>query len=116
MTKLRISTMAMLMALLVGAGLLAQGRRGGVVRGGVRGAMVGGLLGGSSGAKVGRAVGAVAGGVKRANYRADQRVIYAESQARTKYQSTTVYRAAPRSNFHQAQPRVIVTRRVVRRR
>jgi len=116
MTKLRISTLVILMSLLAGASLLAQGRRGGVVRGGVRGAMVGGLLGGSSGAKVGRAVGAVAGGVKRANYRADQRAMRAEAQARTQYQSTTRYRAAPRSNFHQAQPRVIVTRRVVRSR
>ena len=112
MTRLRILGLASLILLIVGSGLKAEGRRGGVVRGGIRGAMVGGLIGGSSGAKVGRTVGAVAGGVKRAAYRADQRAIYQETQARAQYQSTTQYQATHRSNFHHSQPRVIVSRRV----
>ncbi len=115
MTKLRLLGLVGMIVMLTAPDVMAQ-RRGGVVAGGIRGAMVGGLLGGSDGAKVGRAVGAVTGGVKRAAYRADQQAVYQESQARTQYQSTAVYKSRTHSNFHQAAPRVIVSsRRIIRR-
>jgi uncharacterized protein YcfJ len=103
MRSLRILGVAVLVILMIAPDLMAQ-RRGGLLRGGMRGAMVGGLLGGSSGARNLARVGAVAGGVRRANYRAVQR----ETQSRGQYQSTTVYKSTPHSNFSQSQPQVII--------
>ena len=108
MTKLRLVGLAGLMLLMAQPDLMAQRRPGGVIRGGIRGAMVGGLIGGRSGARAGRRVGAVRGGIRRAQYRADRRAMYAESRARARYQSTTVYRNSNRSNFRINAPRIIV--------
>jgi hypothetical protein len=86
----------------------------GAVRGGVRGAMVGGMVGGGSGAKTGATIGAVTGAtrsaVQRADYRADQRTaMNQEAQSRAQYATTAEYQSAPRSNFNESPPDVIVT-------
>jgi hypothetical protein len=76
----------------------AMAQRGGVARGGVRGAAVGGLIGGDSAAQAGAVIGATRGAVNRVQ----------ESQARTQYQTTAAYQSAPRSNFNEVPPPVLV--------
>ena len=77
------------------AGVALAGR-GGAARGGVRGAVVGNAVGGERGAKVGAVVGATRGAIDR------------EATVRSQYQRTTEYQEAPRSNFSEAPPEVIV--------
>lgn len=86
----------------------------GAARSGVRGAVVGGMVGGESGAQTGAKIGVVAGAtrgaVERAEYRSDQTTaMNQEAQARAQYASTTEYQSAPRSDFNQSPPDVIVT-------
>jgi hypothetical protein len=66
----------------------------------MRGAVVGGLVGGESGAATGAKVGAVTGAV---------RTVGTEAQARAQYQASAAYQSAPRSNFNEAPPQVLVT-------
>ena len=77
------------------AGVALAGR-GGAARGGMRGAVVGNAVGGEQGAKVGAVVGATRGAIDR------------EATVRSQYQTTTQYQEAPRSNFNEAPPEVIV--------
>jgi hypothetical protein len=80
----------------------ATAQRGGAVRGGVRGAAVGEMIGGESAAKAGAVVGATRGAVQRA-------AMVTETQGRAQYQATAEYQSAPRSNFNEAPPEVIVS-------
>jgi hypothetical protein len=64
--------------------------------------MVGEVVGGDSGAKVGAVVGATRGAAQRT-------AMINESTARTQYQATPAYQNAPRSNFTDAAPQVIIT-------
>jgi hypothetical protein len=76
----------------------------------MRGAVVGELVGGESGAETGAKVGAVTGATRAAVGRADYRdAMYAETQARTQYETTAEYQNAPRSNFNEAPPEVMAT-------
>jgi len=79
----------------------AIAQRGGVaVRGGMRGAVVGGIVGGESGAATGAKIGAVTGAA---------RTVGTEAQARAEYQASAAYQSAPRSNFNETPPQVLVT-------
>jgi len=99
MTKLHILGVPALVLVMLAPDAMAQ-RGGGAVSGGVRGAMVGGLVGGESGAATGAKIGAVTGAV---------RSVGAEAQARAQYQASAAYQSAPRSDFNQAPPQVLVT-------
>jgi uncharacterized protein YcfJ len=89
----------------------AMAQRGGAVRSGMRGAVVGGMVGGEAGAQTGAKVGAVAGATRGVAQRtASRNAMNAESQTRAQYQSTPAYQSAPRSNFNQAPPEVIVSK------
>jgi len=77
----------------------ARSGRGGAARGGMRGAVVGGMVGGSEGAEKGAKVGAVTGATRAA--------IDLENGARSKYQATTEYQDAPRSDFNEAPPEIL---------
>lgn len=83
------------LGLLVMAQYAMSGR--GVARGGVRGAVVGNAVGGESGAKAGAVVGAT------------RAAIDGEARSRARYQTTTEYQDAPRSNFNEAPPEVIAS-------
>ena len=98
MSKFRILGVAALALLTLARDSTAQ--RGGAVRTGARGAVVGGLVGGESGAATGAKIGAVTGAV---------RSVGAEAQARAQYQASAAYQSAPRSDFNQAPPQVLVT-------
>ncbi len=99
MRNLRILGAAALGCLVLCHVATAQ-RRGGAVSGGMRGAVVGGMVGGSEGAATGAKVGVVTGATRAA--------INRETTARTQYQSSAEYQAAPRSNFTEAPPEVLV--------
>ena len=99
MTKLYFLGVPALVLLMLAPDAMAQ-RGGGAVSTGVRGAVVGGLVGGQSGAATGAKLGAVAGA---------SRTVGAEVQARAQYQGTPAYQNAPRSDFSQAPPQVLVT-------
>jgi hypothetical protein len=86
----------------LGLFLLAQSARsgrGGAARGGMRGAVVGGMVGGDEGAEKGAKIGVVTGATRAA--------IDQETKARAKYQTTTEYQDAARSNFSEAPPEVL---------
>ena len=100
MTKLYFLGVPALVLLMLAPDAMAQRRGGGAVSSGVRGAVVGGLVGGQSGAATGAKLGVVAGAA---------RTVDAEVQARTQYQGTPAYQNAPRSDFSQAPPQVLVT-------
>jgi hypothetical protein len=99
-----MSTVQILGMAVLGLGVLAHEavaqRGGGAVQGGVRGAVVGGMVGGRDAAATGAKVGVVTGATRAAMDR--------ETQARTQYQTTADYRNAPRSNFNEAPPDIIV--------
>ena len=99
MNKFQVLGVAALALLMLASDATAQ-RGGGAVRGGVRGAVVGGLVGGESGAATGAKIGAVTGAA---------RSVGAEAQARAQYQASAAYQSAPRSDFNQAPPQVLVT-------
>ena len=99
MTKFQVLGVAALALLMLARDATAQ-RGGGAVRGGARGAVVGGLVGGESGAATGAKIGVVTGAA---------RSVGAEAQARAQYQATAAYQSAPRSDFNQAPPQVLVT-------
>jgi len=99
MNKFQVLGVAALALLMLASDATAQ-RGGGAVRGGARGAVVGGLVGGESGAATGAKIGAVTGAV---------RSVGAEAQARAQYQASAAYQSAPRSDFNQAPPQVLVT-------
>jgi hypothetical protein len=80
----------------------ALAQRGGAVRGGMRGAVVGEMVGGESAAKAGAVVGATRGAAQRA-------AMVTETQGRAQCQATSEYQTAPRSNFSEAPPEVIVS-------
>ena len=110
MTRLRIVGVAALVVMMAAPDLMAQRRGGGAARSGMRGAMVGGLVGGSSGARKGAKAGVVVGATRSAVNRAsDRRAYYAESEARTQYQSSAEYQSMPQSNFDEETPQVITT-------
>ena len=94
MTRLWILGVAALAFAMLASVALAQ-----AVRGGVRGAVVGGMVGGNQGAATGAKVGVVTGATRGA--------INRETEARTRYQGTTEYQNAPRSNFNEASPEVL---------
>jgi len=94
MTRLGILGVAALALAMLASVALAQ-----AVRGGVRGAVVGGMVGGNQGAATGAKVGVVTGATRSA--------INRETEARTRYQGTTEYQNAPRSNFNEASPEVL---------
>jgi len=100
MTRLGILGVAALALALLAVDALAQ--RGGAVRGGMRGAAVGEMVGGESAAKAGAVVGATRGAAQRT-------AMIAETQGRAQYQATAEYQSAPRSNFSEAPPEVIVS-------
>lgn len=91
--RARLAVTALCVSVIAG---IAVAGRGGAVRGGVRGAVVGNAVGGESGAKAGAVVGAT------------RAAIDGEGRARAQYQTTTEYQQAPRSNFAEAPPEVIV--------
>jgi hypothetical protein len=95
MTRFQVLGAATLALMMVAPDATAQ-----AVRGGMRGAVVGGLVGGQGGAATGAKIGAVAGAA---------RTVGAEAAARAQYQATPAYQNAPRSNFTQAPPQVLVT-------
>ncbi len=99
MNKFQVLGVAALALLMLASDATAQ-RGGGAVRGGARGAVVGGLVGGESGAATGAKIGAVTGAA---------RSVGAEAQARAQYQASAAYQSAPRSDFNQAPPQVLVT-------
>lgn len=112
MTKLRILALATLAIMMLVPDAMAQrrGGGGGAIRGGMRGAVVGGMVGGESGASTGAKVGVVAGATRGVAQRAENRnAMYAETQARTQYQSTAEYQSAQHSNFSEAPPEILVT-------
>lgn len=79
-------------SVVAGVAVAGRGGRGG----GVRGAVIGNAVAGEQGAKVGFVTGATRQAIDR------------EATARTEYQTTTEYQEAPRSNFSEAPPEVIV--------
>jgi len=81
--------------------LNAMAQRGGAVRGGMRGAAVGEIVGGESAAKAGAVIGATRGAAQRT-------AVIAESKGRVQYETTAEYQNAPRSNFNEAPPEVII--------
>ena len=111
MTKFRILGLGALAFMMLAPDVMAQRRGGGgAVRGGMRGAVVGGMVGGESGAKTGAKIGVATGAVRGVAQRTENRnAMYAETQARTQYESTAAYQSAQHSNFNEAPPEVLVT-------
>ena len=99
MRKLHILGVTGLAVMTLALDALAQ--RGGAARSGMRGAVVGGMVGGSEGAATGAKVGVVTGATRAA--------LDGENRARTQYQTSAEYQNAPRSNFNEAPPEVLVT-------
>ena len=111
MTKLRILGLVALAFMMLAPDAMAQRRGGGgAVRGGMRGAVVGGMVGGESGASTGAKIGVVTGATRGVAQRTENRnAMYAETQARTQYESTAAYQSAQHSNFSEAPPEILVT-------